>query len=190
MITMVKQPRETIRARVIEVAQRLLAERGIEGVNTNEVARTAGIGVGTFYGLFPDKHALADAVTFSAWEQLGAALLDAPSDASSMTRVIVDFAAASPERFRAAFGRPPSSRPGRPALQLSTRPLARRLAASREAGELDAELDAEIAARAWWAMASGTLIWWLEDPRRADREALARTLAALHPLAAGARRPG
>lgn len=177
-----KRDRDAIRSRLLRAAELLIAERGLDAINTNEVARAAGIGVGTFYSLFPDKYALADAVTLSAWEALGSALRTAGHDALAMTSAVVEFASSEPARFKAAFGRGPSgARSGRPAVALSTRTLARQLEAMRSSGDLDPELDPTIAARAWWSMISGALAWWIEDPRRADPEVMTQTLTRLHP---------
>lgn len=49
------------RARVLEVARELFVERGVE-VQMAEVARTAGVGVGTVYRHFPTRVALVEAV--------------------------------------------------------------------------------------------------------------------------------
>lgn len=60
---MERRPRadaERNRARVLEVARALFAERGDE-VQLPEVARAAGVGVGTVYRHFPDQQALVEA---------------------------------------------------------------------------------------------------------------------------------
>ena len=49
------------RARVLEVAETLFAERGT-AVSTEEVARAAGVGIGTVFRHFPTKTALLEAV--------------------------------------------------------------------------------------------------------------------------------
>ncbi len=52
------------RERVTEVARRLFEEKGPE-VEIDEVARQAGVGVGTIYRQFPNKHALIQGVLWS-----------------------------------------------------------------------------------------------------------------------------
>ena len=118
---------------------------------------------------------------------------DALDDAAGMTRAIVGYAARHPARFRVAFGPAASlaSAAGRPQLTLSTRPIERRLGALQQAGRLPPDLDTALAARAWWQMVSGTLLWWLDDPSRASADTVVETLARLHParaLAIGAGR--
>ena len=54
----------------------------------------------------------------------------------------------------------------------------------KSVGRLDASLDVELAARAYSAMEVGTILWWLEDSNRAARDALAETLARMHPAIA------
>jgi AcrR family transcriptional regulator len=61
-----KIPRQT-RARatvdaLVEAAARILRERGYEATNVNEIARVAGVSVGSLYQYFPTKEALAGEV--------------------------------------------------------------------------------------------------------------------------------
>ncbi|QEU89585.1 TetR/AcrR family transcriptional regulator [Streptomyces kanamyceticus] len=53
---------ERNRLRVLEVAEELFAERG-DAVQMAEVARAAGVGVGTVYRHFPNRQALVEAIT-------------------------------------------------------------------------------------------------------------------------------
>ena len=71
-----------------------------------------------------------------------------------------------------------------PVVTESSRPTAEALGRLQSAGRLDPALDVELAARAYLAMEVGTILWWLEDSNRAAREALADTLARMHPAAA------
>jgi len=59
--------------RLIEAAKLLLAETGVEGVNSNAVAERAGLTPPTFYHYFPNKHALL--------RELGQRMLSAQSAA-------------------------------------------------------------------------------------------------------------
>jgi AcrR family transcriptional regulator len=49
-------------ARIVRAARRVLEREGPEALNTNRIAAEAGVGVGTVYEYFPDKHAVAAAV--------------------------------------------------------------------------------------------------------------------------------
>jgi AcrR family transcriptional regulator len=53
---------ERNRARILDVAIRLFAERGMD-VTLNDIAHEAGLGVGTVYRKFPDKAALIEVLT-------------------------------------------------------------------------------------------------------------------------------
>jgi AcrR family transcriptional regulator len=52
---------ETNRARILAAAAALMAERGLD-VGHNEIARAAGVAVGTVYRRFPDRSSLIDAL--------------------------------------------------------------------------------------------------------------------------------
>jgi AcrR family transcriptional regulator len=47
---------------IVEGAARILEERGFEGYNTNAIAETAGVSVGSIYQYFPDKDAITAAL--------------------------------------------------------------------------------------------------------------------------------
>lgn len=189
-----RQSREQTRIALIESAEELIGAGGLEAINSNLVARSAGVGVGTFYSHFEDKAALGRAITLLAWDELGQAMAAASmasavqDDAVGMTRAVVEYASTHAARFRIAFGRgmaAAAGSSGRPAMTLSTRPVERRLAELQKAGALSPALDPAVAARAWWAMVSGTLLWWLEDRKRSEVEALVQTLTLLHPARSG-----
>ncbi|RSM84290.1 TetR/AcrR family transcriptional regulator [Kibdelosporangium aridum] len=68
------------RARVLEVAQQVFETEGL-AVPVDEVAKRAGVGIGTVYRHFPTKEALLEAILISRVEGLVAdaqALADAP----------------------------------------------------------------------------------------------------------------
>jgi AcrR family transcriptional regulator len=58
------------RARLLEVAEEVFAERG-PGASTEEIARRAGVGVGTVFRHFPTKEALLEAVFLGRLARLG-----------------------------------------------------------------------------------------------------------------------
>ncbi|MEA2669270.1 MAG: hypothetical protein QOJ33_2204 [Chloroflexota bacterium] len=58
------------RARLLQVADEVFAERGT-GVSTEEIARQAGVGVGTVFRHFPTKEALLEAVFIGRLTRLG-----------------------------------------------------------------------------------------------------------------------
>lgn len=58
------------RARLLQVADEAFAERGT-GVSTEEIARQAGVGIGTVFRHFPTKEALLEAVFIERLSRLG-----------------------------------------------------------------------------------------------------------------------
>ncbi|MDN3495694.1 helix-turn-helix domain-containing protein [Planococcus sp. APC 4015] len=57
------------RQKILDVAAHLFADRGLD-VTLNDIAREAGVGVGTVYRKFPDKAALIDELTESKLEAM------------------------------------------------------------------------------------------------------------------------
>ncbi|MEV8099364.1 helix-turn-helix domain-containing protein [Kitasatospora sp. NPDC085879] len=62
------------RARLLDVATEVFTTRGL-GVPTEEIARTAGVGVGTLFRHFPTKEALLEAVMVRRLETIKAGLV-------------------------------------------------------------------------------------------------------------------
>ncbi|HEY1927165.1 MAG TPA: TetR/AcrR family transcriptional regulator, partial [Caulobacteraceae bacterium] len=69
---------------IYEATARILQTRGREGLNTNLIAETAGVSVGTLYGYFPNKDSIllemARREMDALRDRVGAALLDEKSD--------------------------------------------------------------------------------------------------------------
>ncbi|GAB3813127.1 TetR/AcrR family transcriptional regulator [Micromonospora zhanjiangensis] len=59
------------RARLLEVADEVFAERGT-GASTEEIARAAGVGIGTVFRHFPTKEALLEAVLVARLHRIAA----------------------------------------------------------------------------------------------------------------------
>lgn len=176
---------------LLRAAAQLLAEQGIERINTNQVARAADVGVGTFYAHFRDKHDLQRALVLYALDELAAHLAEVPRQEGLLAEVeawvegILAFGEAHPQLFTAAFSREPRPAPGVPAVGFSVRPVERRLAALRRSGDLVPGVDPAVAARGFAAMLTALVCWWLADRSRADRAVLVETLVRLHPAIAG-----
>src|SRR5262249_24808562 len=71
-IPLQKRARETVDA-IVEAATRICREQGYASTNVNEVARVAGVSVGSLYQYFPSKEALVSEVA----RRLGQRMLDA-----------------------------------------------------------------------------------------------------------------
>ena len=97
----------------------------------------------------------------------------------------MQFAARHPQAYRVSLGRPRvATTRHRPIVSESSRPTADALRALQAQARIDPELDVDLAARAYAASEVGTLLWWLEDPTRAESRALVATLLRLHPVVA------
>ena len=181
---------EDARDRLLAAGLSLFAQRGMERVNSNTIAKRAKVGIGTFYNHFPDKYALLRELelrTLAGVRAARVAALEAagPGLAAQVRGSIeaaVGFAAAHPEAYRVTFGR---ERAGAghhgPVVTESARPLANALRRLQSRGRVDPRLDPELGARAYLAMEVGMLLWWLEDRKRAEPGQLVETLVRLHP---------
>lgn len=169
-----------LRERLLRTAAGLFAGRGVAAVNTNQIARAAGVGVGTFYAHFRDKQALLQALVLEGHDAVGRRLAvsgagpGAPFETHwrALVEASLDVAAEEPDLFRVAFG-PDAERVG---LGPSPRPLERALRALAERGELAPGVDPPVAARALLAAQAGVLRWWLAAPAPSPRPAVAETL--------------
>ncbi len=184
-------------SRLLQAGLELFASQGTERVNTNSIARRAGLAVGTFYSHFPDKYALLREIELRTLSGLRAARLEAIApielDPVARARASVDaavrFAARHGQAYRVTFGRERSglARHG-PVVTESARPLASALRELQSERRLDPELNAALAARAYQSMEVGTLLWWLEDTERASMTEIVETLVRLHPAAVSTER--
>jgi AcrR family transcriptional regulator len=68
-----RRRRET-RARLLEAALKLMAEKGMEGVAINEITEAADVGFGSFYNHFESKDAIYAALVESVFEEFADAL--------------------------------------------------------------------------------------------------------------------
>jgi AcrR family transcriptional regulator len=188
---------ENAESRLLAAGLSLFAKHGTERVNSNTIARRARLGIGTFYSHFPDKHALLREIELrtlagireARLAAIGKAGADPIDQARSSIEAAVQFAERHPEAYRVTLGRERvgSARHG-PIVSESSRPTAEALRQLQRRNQLAADLDVDLAARAYLSMEVGTLLWWLEDPSRASPAALVDTLARLHPLSKGALR--
>jgi AcrR family transcriptional regulator len=183
-----KQPRQRRSRALVEqlkaAATRILSQRTIDELTTNEVAERAGISVGSLYQYFPNKHALVAALVRSRASQDIAELtqfLDAPSDLplaevlQSGVRALVTHHRKSPRLYRTLLRAVPDLGQNEAVRELA-RAGRTRLAAflrtrARETRPLDAELAALILGRALEAAVHEVILErpeWLDDPRLID----------------------
>ncbi len=84
--------RATVEA-IVQAGARVLGERGWAGFNTNEVADTAGVSVGSLYQYFPDKEALVEAIRQRHLDDILAALAPPPSSGVAVAQLVDDLVA-------------------------------------------------------------------------------------------------
>jgi AcrR family transcriptional regulator len=172
----------------------MLASRGLAAINTNSIARAAGVGVGTFYTHFPDKFALHGELLALGLAALQDALAKAHRGARdesveqqvrATVAAFVDFAREHPSLYRVIFSAADASpRAGRAAVGFSARAMENRLRELQQAGQLEAALDVAVAARIFNAGQGQILLWWLAAPDPPPRKQLIETLVRLHPAVA------
>ena len=73
---------DPLRERLVAAAAEVLSERGWDGARVQEIARRAGVGIGTLYRHFPNRQALLEALYFGEVEDVcrAAAALDGQGD--------------------------------------------------------------------------------------------------------------
>lgn len=103
------QRRLKLRERLLDVARRSIAGRGLSGLKARDLASEAGCALGAIYTAFDDLDELVLRVNLSTLERLGesldAALKDAdPADALlALARAYLDFARREEPSWRALF---------------------------------------------------------------------------------------
>lgn len=156
------------RRRVLEVAARLLADEGPQGLSLRRVAAESGGSTQIVYTLFGGKPGLADALYAEGFRRLGASMLAAldaappsghPDRLLALGRGYRAFARAEPAFFSVMFGRAiPGFTPARATRAAGrSRTLGRVVQAAQEcldAGTLVAA-DAEALARTCWIATHG-----------------------------------
>jgi AcrR family transcriptional regulator len=110
-----------LRAALLDAADGLLDEGGVEAVSLREVARRTGVTATATYRHFSDKESLLAALALRGFQAFGMALQKgaAKSDnpLASMGQTYVRFALARPGRFRLMFGPAVADRDRHPELK-------------------------------------------------------------------------
>ncbi len=177
---------------LLEAAQRVLAAKGYHGAKIVDIARAAGVGVGTFYLYFPTKEAIflelvEDAVR-RLKSQLDAVQAQAPdplASAHARTDTFFRFAHENRELFRIVFGHEASFHDVvRRAQDMFAHDALENLAAGMHSGAFRRG-DPDIWARAFIGMSLQVVSWWIEQ-ESVPIEEVARSLndLALHGIAA------
>ena len=176
--------RAATRERLLAAAIDLLADGGLHGVTSHDIARRAGVASGTFYLYFRDKAEIHREILFSALFELrsrsGQALrgADGPrAAAEARARALVEFATEHRAVVRILFRKDIQAGDAESDVlsDIATNMTAR-LRNDQAKGWFTLDLEPEIAAQAIVGMTTRLIDWWTEDPSRASAEQVISTL--------------
>ena len=183
--------RAATRRRLVVAGTELFAREGLHRTTSTQIARAAGVAAGTFYLHFPDKQALFRTIAFDTL----AALRDRMAEAAEVAGVdvqgqlrarmetLVAFADERRDLVRIVFGRGHEAGTLADEIADTLFPgVEARLSERIAEGLADPNLHAAVAAQSLLAMWTRVIAWWVEDPRRAPREAVVETLVHMHPV--------
>lgn len=179
--------RVATRERLLAAGLALFAKKGLRGITTHDIAREAGVAAGTFYLHFPDKQAMFRELALEAVAALRQRLAEAtrtardvPSGVRAHAQALIGFAEENREVVRILFS-PDADAAAVESVVLDT--LAGGIAARRReriaAGQLSPNVDPDVLAQGLVGMLARVIAWWVEDPRRAPREAVIETLTRI-----------
>ena len=172
------------RARLLEGARELFAQRGLSRVTSHDIARSAGVAAGTFYLHFSDKEALFREIAYEAIAALQQELQrsmetadDTRTGIRAQAEALVVFAEANRNLVLIVFG-PDSAMAGLESdiLDFMAAHAAEVLEHRAAAGVIRTDLDPAVTAQALVGMSARVITWWIEDPSRATRDAVIDTL--------------
>ncbi len=162
---------------LVAAAQRVLAAKGYHGAKIADIAREAGVGVGTFYLYYPTKEAVFLELVEVAATQLKSQMDDAtsqgnnPADVSRRRiQVFFHFAAQHRDLFRIVFGHDASFHDVvRRAQEMFVTDIVDNLRGGMEAG-IFRRGNPDIWAQALVGMCIQTVSWWVEHDDVAAEE--------------------
>ena len=172
------------RARLLEAGRALFADRGPHAVTSHAIASHAGYAAGTFYLHFKDKQTLFRELVEEAVSELEARVgtvaagkADPIAIVQAQAEALVGFAEEQRDLIRIVFH--PSGEAGDVGSRMLER-LASGVSARRREAVADGRardcFDSDILAQAIVGMWAHVLAWWAEDPTRASRDSIIRTL--------------
>jgi AcrR family transcriptional regulator len=175
---------QTTRRRLLDAGRGLFAEFGPHAVTSHAIAERAGYASGTFYLHFKDKLALfrelADEAAIELENRLHVVAEDITDPielVQSQAEALVGFAEDQRELLRIVFH--PGGETGEIGARILER-LARGVSARRReavaVGRARDCFDPDVLAQAIVGMWAHVLAWWAEDPSRASRDEIVRTL--------------
>lgn len=176
------------RRRLLETGTELFLERGVANTRASDVARAAGVAVGTLYLHFHDKRGLLRAILFEGAEQLLESLRELaehpPQDLEQAVRtqtgLIMRFAEERPKFCRLLFD-PESARSNirNEIGEYLASMQENRLRQDMMKSGASRGLDPLVASHAYVGMFLWVLEWWIRNPEKAARETIVETLTLI-----------
>ena len=166
---------ESIEERIKSAALRLFNERGYGAATVDEIARQAGVGIGTLYRRWPDKPSLANAVYAHVSERIVAYQAQRNRPRSRKARFMnllqsfADFAKAEPQMLLFLVGQPHEA-------YLDAKNQRRQKKKDAEVLQLIGELGLTAPADVAAAMTMGTIAQCVRTGTEFDAEDLAERL--------------
>jgi AcrR family transcriptional regulator len=165
-----QRQREQTARELLEAARKVLAAKGYHGTKIVDIARDAGVGVGTFYLYYPTKEAIFLELVEDSVRRLKTELdaararHDDPLQRSHVaTETFFRFAQENRELFRIVFGHEASFHDVvRRSQEMFTRDVMENLAAGMRGGAFR-DGDERIWAQAFIGMSLQVVSWWVEQ---------------------------
>ncbi len=176
----------TTRRAILTVAEQLFSTKGFAETRAEEIAKKAGVAVGTIYLHFKDKEGLLNEILLEATEELRLKIAKvyqtSPHDTQSLVRAQVETIVDYVEEHKkiagfvlnAVLGGHPV---GRSMLERAVGQVETSIRQAQLQGGCLEDVDPHLAARAEVQMSLGLLAWWAKDTRRATKESLVDILA-------------
>lgn len=181
------EQKDETRARLVSAGAAVFARKGLDGTRIGDIAREAGVAMGTLYTHFPDKDALFVEVMRAGKETVLAGL--AMTQAMEGTRTekdraamagVVAFAGLHGPLFRLLLSRGAGDDPiQREVVDAIAGLRVTELKQGQKDGWARKDLDPEAAARCEVGAVFHLLDWWLDDPARMSDEALIEQLCLI-----------
>jgi AcrR family transcriptional regulator len=181
------EQKDETRARLVSAGAAVFARKGLDGTRISDIAREAGVAMGTLYTHFPDKDALFVEVMRAGKETVLAGL--AMTQAMEGTRTekdraamagVVAFAGLHGPLFRLLLSRGAGDDPiQREVVDAIAGLRITELKQGQKDGWARKDLDHEAAARCEVGAVFHLLDWWLDDPSRMSDEALIEQLCLI-----------
>lgn len=170
---------------LLQAGLELFVERGYEKTRAGDIAKKAGVAVGTLYLHFGDKDGLLQEIllqeTMEMHERILHVYQDLTKDPQELARAHIETMVGFMEenqkaaRFLLGYAARRDAASARVIDQIIEQ-VERSILFGVQMGVYRTDINPALAARAEANMNLGLLAWWLEDPRRASREEIIETL--------------